>query len=134
MKRVFLHGELGKKFGKEWKLDVSSPSEAVSALFANDREIESYLNKKEKAGIYYGVKTEQSDNFIDQVDYVLPTKENIHIFPMPQGAGFAGGLIMTALTTAASMYVNKKIAEAMERDDSTLAVQTESFIFNGWRK
>lgn len=131
MKRVFLHGELGKKFGKEWKLDVSSPSEAVSALFANDREIESYLNKKEKAGIYYGVKTEQSDNFIDQVDYVLPTKENIHIFPMPQGAGFAGGLIMTALTTAASMYVNKKIAEAMERDDSTLAVQTESFIFNG---
>ena len=46
MKRVFLYGELGKKFGKEWKLDVSSPSEAVSALFANDREIESYLNKK----------------------------------------------------------------------------------------
>jgi len=131
MKRVFLHGELGKKFGKEWKLDVSSPSEAVSALFANDREIESYLNKKEKAGIYYGVKREKSDNFIDRVDYVLPTKENIHIFPMPQGAGFAGGLIMTALITAASMYVNKKIAEAMERDDSTLAVQTESFIFNG---
>lgn len=131
MKKVFLHGELGKKFGKEWKLDVGSPLEAISALFANNKEIELYLNKKEKAGIHYGIKKEKSDNFIDQVDYVLPTKEDIHIFPMPQGAGFVGGLIMTALTTAASMYVNKKIAEAMERDDSTLAVQTESFIFNG---
>ena len=131
MKRVFLHGELGKKFGKEWKLDVSSPSEAVSALFANDREIESYLNKKEKAGIHYGIKKEKSDNFIDQVDYVLPTKEDIHIFPMPQGSGFVGSLFMMAIQTAASMYISKKISEAMERDDSTLVAQTQSFLFNG---
>tara|TARA_R110002020_G_scaffold133235_4_gene297338 strand:- start:2595 stop:7973 length:5379 start_codon:yes stop_codon:yes gene_type:complete len=131
MKKVFLHGELGEKFGKEWDLDVDSPFEAVSALFANHQEIEIYLNSKEREGVNYGIKKMPKGDFIEQIDYSLPTKKDIHIFPMPQGAGFAGGLIMTALTTAASMYVNKKIAEAMERDDSTLAIQTESFIFNG---
>lgn len=131
MKKVFLHGELGEKFGREWDLDVDSPFEAMSALFANNKEIEIYLNSKEKQGVNYGIKKIPKGDFIEQIDYSLPTKKDIHIFPMPQGAGFAGGLVMMALQTAASMYVSSKLAEAMERDDSTLAIQTESFIFNG---
>lgn len=132
MKKVFLHGELGVRFGEEWDLDVDSPCEAISALFANRQEIEIYLNKKQKEGIIYGIKKLPSGEFIRQEDYSLATRKNIHIFPVPQGsATFAGNLVIMALTTAASMYVSKKIAESMERDDETLVTQTQSFIFEG---
>lgn len=132
MKKVFLHGELGARFGEEWDLDVDSPCEAISALFANRQEIEIYLNKKQKEGIIYGIKKLPSGEFIRQEDYSLPTRKNIHIFPVPQGsATFALNLVMMAATTAASMYISKKMAEAMERDDETLVTQTQSFIFEG---
>ena len=132
MKKVFLHGELGVRFGEEWNLDVDSPCEAISALFANRQEIEIYLNKKQKEGIIYGIKKLPSGEFIRQEDYSLPTRKNIHIFPVPQGsATFALNLVMMAATTAASMYISKKMAEAMERDDQTLVTQTQSFIFEG---
>ena len=36
-----------------------------------------------------------------------------------------------AVTTAASMIIQKKMAEAMRRDDSTLVAQTQSFIYSG---
>ena len=32
MKTIRLYGELGKRFGREFKLDVQSPAEAVRAL------------------------------------------------------------------------------------------------------
>lgn len=132
MKKVFLHGELGARFGEEWDLDVDSPFEAISALFANRQEIEIYLNKKQKEGIIYGIKKLPSGEFIRQEDYSLPTRKNIHIFPVPQGSGnFALSLVMVAATTAASMYISKKMAEAMERDDQALVTQTQSFIFEG---
>lgn len=132
MKKVFLHGELGARFGEEWDLDVDSPCEAISALFANRQEIEIYLNKKQKEGIIYGIKKLPSGEFIRQEDYSLPMRKNIHIFPVPQGsANFVVSLVTLAATTAASMYISKKIAESMERDDKTLVTQTQSFIFEG---
>ena len=132
MKKVFLHGELGARFGKEWELDVDSPFEAISALFANRQEIEIYLNKKQKEGIFYGVKKATGGDFLSQEEGVLSTQKDIHVFPVPQGsAAFAVQLVMMAASMAASMYVSKKIAEAMERDDETLVTQTQSFIFEG---
>lgn len=131
MKKVYLHGALGKRFGKEWELNVSTPAEAVHALFANEPKIEKYLNEKHQDGIYYGIKKSGEDKFTDTAEYPLNTERDLHVFAIPQGAGFVGSLIMTAITTAASMYVQKKMAEAMERDDSTIQAQTKSYIYNG---
>ena len=131
MKKVYLHGALGKHFGEKWELNVSTPVEAVHALFANNPEIEKYLNKKHQDGVYYGIKKSGEEKFTETGEYPLSTDKDLHIFAIPQGAGFAGSLIMTAITTAASMYVSKKMAEAMERDDSALQAQTKSFIYNG---
>lgn len=131
MKKVFLHGELGSKFGKEWSLEVDSPSEAVSALFANNKEIEKYLNKKEKEGIFYGIKKSPNDIFLKKEDCNLITKRDIHVFPIPQGSAFAGSLVMTGITTAASAYISNKMSQATEREEGTLSTQTQSFIFNG---
>lgn len=130
MKKVFLHGELGKRFGSEWDLHVKSPIEAVHALFANNPKIEKYLNQKHQENIYYGIKKEGSEDFAEKEEYFLESNKDFHVFPLAQGASL-GALVMTAINTAASMYISKKMAEAMERDDATLQTQTKSYIYNG---
>ena len=132
MKKVFLHGELGKEFGREWNLDVKSASEALSALFANNSSIEVYLNKKQQDDVFYGVRSGRSKSFLTSEEMSARTNEDFHLFPIPLGSGGAVvGLLVTAATTAASMYVSKKMAEAMQREDKTVKAQTQSFLFNG---
>ena len=132
MKNIFLHGKLGERFGRTWKLNVGSPTEAINALFANEPLIEKYLNKKQQEGVSYGVKKHKGQGFISKEEYGLLSSSDIHIFPIPQGAGaFAVSLLIAVATTAASMYVSKKMAEAMERDDSTVTIQTKSFLYEG---
>jgi predicted phage tail protein len=132
MKNVFLHGRLGDRFGKKWVLSVASPEEAIRALFANEPAIQHYLANKQKEGVVYGVKKTKTSAFIEGDEWGMQTPGSLHIFPVPQGAaGFALNLLIAVATTAASMYISKKMAEAMERDDSTVSSETKSFIFNG---
>ena len=132
MKKVFLHGSLGRRFKKEWEFDVDSPSEGVRALFASEPEIEKYLIEKEKEGVQYGARKENLKDFLSREDFHFKTKEDIHIFPVPKGsAGFALTLLTTVATTLASAWIGKKIAEALERDDETLQAQTKSYLYNG---
>lgn len=131
MKKVYLHGALGKRFGEKWSLNVSTPLEAIKALFANEPDIEQYLFKKQEEGVYYGIKKSTGDSFAKTEEYNLKTDKDIHVFAIPQGAGFAGSLLMAVATTAASMFVSRKMAEAMERDDQTVQAQTKSFLYSG---
>ena len=109
MKKVYLHGALGKRFGKTWDLNVSSPGEAIAAIFANNPEVEKYLNKKQKEDIVYGIKKSGEQGFTENKEFLLSTEKDLHVFPIAQGSGgFAVSLIMTAITTAASMYISKK--------------------------
>ena len=87
MKNVYLHGELGKRFGEKWELNVSTPGSAVNALFANEPEIERYLFKKQQEGILYGIKKSNSENFTTKDECNLLTEKDLHVFPIPQGAG-----------------------------------------------
>ena len=80
MRNVYLHGELGKRFGKKWELEVSSPAEAISALFANKPEIEKYIIQKEKDNVIYGVRRSNSKAITDPEDFKLKTKKDIHVF------------------------------------------------------
>ena len=132
MKNVFLHGRLGDRFGKKWVLSVASPEEAIRALFANEPAIQHYLTNKQKEGVAYGVKKTKTSAFIEGDEWGMKTPGSLHIFPVPQGAAtLAVNLLIAVATTAASMYISKKLAEAMERDDSTVSSETKSFIFNG---
>ena len=134
MKNIYLHGGLGKRFGRKWSINAQTPYEAASALFANSPELEKYIFKKEQEGIFYGIKKGNSKDFANKEEYQLKTNQDLHLFPIPVGSdltGFAVSLLVTAITTAASMYISKKIAEAMQRDDKTLQAQTKSFLYNG---
>ena len=132
MKKIHLHGDLGKRFGETWDLDVSSAAEAMAALCANNFGIQKYLQEAYSSGISYGIKKDSGEILQNKEEFELISDKDFHIFPIPEGSqGFAVNLIIMAATTAASMYIQKKMAEAMERDDSVLQAQTQSFIYSG---
>jgi predicted phage tail protein len=89
MKKIQLLGELGKKFGKSFSMDVKNPAEAVRALCVNFPEFKQHLIDSEKRGIAYKVlvgKEAQSVN-----DLHNPAgKQSIKLVPVLQGAGSSG--------------------------------------------
>ena len=53
MKTVYLHGKLGKRFGKKWELAADSVVELFSAIECNSEGFLSYLVSAEKRGVNY---------------------------------------------------------------------------------
>ena len=96
MKTVKLLGELGKKFGKSYKLDVKSPAEAVRALCANFPEFRKHLNESEKRGLAYRVLVGKKDQSADEIHNPSGNQE-IKFVPVLQGAGGNGGIFQVVL-------------------------------------
>lgn len=91
MKTVKLLGELGKEFGKSFKLDISNPLEAFKALSINFPKFKQYLIDSEKNGIAYRVIVGKQDQSLD--DLQNPSgKQIIKIVPVLIGAGGNGGI------------------------------------------
>lgn len=105
MKTVKLLGELGKEFGKEFKLDIATPAEAIRALCANFPEFERHLVESEKRGVAYKVIVGKKAQLIG--DLINPSgKQEIKIVPVLQGAGGDTGMfILGATLVVASFYV-----------------------------
>ena len=53
MKTVYLHGQLGKRFGKKWEIAANTPIEIVQALEANSNGFLQYICKKANEGENY---------------------------------------------------------------------------------
>ena len=105
MKTVKLLGELGKEFGKEFKLDIATPAEAIRALCANFPNLERHLVESEKRGVAYKVIVGKKAQLIG--DLINPSgKQEIKIVPVLQGAGGDTGMfILGAALVVASFYV-----------------------------
>lgn len=107
MRTVKLLGELGKKFGKQFKLDVKNPAEAVRALIANFPELEKHLMESEKRGIGYRVLVGKN---IQQVeDLNNPSgKQVIKFVPVVMGSKSGGmfGVIVGAVLITAGVVGN----------------------------
>ena len=96
MKTVYLHGKLGERFGRKWKLAADSVVELFSAIECNSEGILSYLVSTEKKGVNYCIfkkdpcriksKKELRSSLVteDQVEMKGSNKE-IHVIPSPQG-------------------------------------------------
>jgi len=89
MKKIQLLGELGKKFGKSFSMDVKNPAEAVRSLCANFPEFKQHLIDSEKRGVAYKVLVGKESRAIDELHN--PTgKESIKFVPVLMGAGGNG--------------------------------------------
>lgn len=96
MRTVRLYGKL-RKFGKEYKLAVSSPAEAVKALCVMVPGFEEFLKKSKDKGLVYAVFNGKENINQEQLNF-SGTKE-IRIAPIPVGSK-RGGLFQTILGAA----------------------------------
>ena len=116
MKTVKLLGELGKKFGKSFQLDIKNPAEAVRALCVNFPAFRQHLIDSEKRGVAYRVIVGKEDQKVE--DLHNPSgKQTIKFVPVLVGAGgngvgtfIAGAVFRTVLTPAQIRQVSNYFA------------------------
>lgn len=86
--KIRLHGFLGKKFGENWSLDVSTPAEAFKALDANTENFWTYLQKKDLEGVKYIALADNKPLRISQeIELSIKDKKVLNIVPIIKGAG-----------------------------------------------
>lgn len=89
--KVILEGPMGKKFGKEWELDVESPSEALRLIEANKPGLFAWIKQNLEKYSEYNVVCEYEDGSIESLDdesYKLNRQCTVIRFvPVIKGAG-----------------------------------------------
>lgn len=107
--KVRLDGVMGKKFGRHWELDVTSPVEALRLIEANSPGLKRWIaDNREKYNAYKivcvydtGVKEALSD------ETLLVERKNlvsIRFTPTVAGAGGAAKIIVGSLLLFAALY------------------------------
>lgn len=154
MKKVYLHGSLGKKFGREWELDIHSPAEAFCAINANTDGFLSYLSQRAGDDVHYLVTTKNPKDIKTRSEFqkrivvgsgfdLQTPADEIHITPTPSGgmgvllAAFtawwtATGFIQKAFVLIAASMAIQGIMNAIfkppKREDATTS---KSYLFQG---
>ena len=89
LRKVKLYGQLAEFIGhKEFEVQVSNVSQAVSFLIHNFPEVESYMSPK-----YYQVKVGNYDIDESEISYPIG-KQDIHFVPAITGAGRGLGKVL----------------------------------------
>jgi len=103
LKTVTLYGELAERYGKNWNLDINSPSEAVRALCANNPTFKDFVGSSQDRGV--GYKISVGKTYIEEVNeiYSPSGKQEIKIIPVVLGAKKKGvGTILLGIALIAS--------------------------------
>lgn len=93
MQIIRLYGELGKKFGKEFTLDVSSVAEAINALSAILTGFKKYMNNNKYYTVYINDQCMNTTSF--KMNISSPSNV-IRIVPIISGRGNIGKIIVGA--------------------------------------
>lgn len=106
--KVRLDGVMGKKFGKDWELDVTSPSEALRMIEANRPGLRSWIiQNREKYNAYRIVCTfdDGREEELEDSTYVATRTNLVSIRFTPTVAGASGivkvfvGVVMVVVGT-----------------------------------
>lgn len=127
MKKVILHGKLGKRFGESHLLAVKTPGECLVALDVLFDGFRMHLMEAAKKGVVYAIRNEKKE-FIKCEEYNFKTSDSsLHIMPLPQG-GF-----MTLLGVAATTYLGMWLSSLFQIDPVIAGkrLKNESYIYNG---
>lgn len=108
--KVFLHGKVGKRYGKKWDLNVKSPSEALRAIDANSQGFFKYLASKECENLKWKIFVDKKGiKNPEELSFEREKSKEIHFFPKVRGkdrngdmmawggAGIVGGWGLNAL-------------------------------------
>lgn len=102
---VYLHGRLGKLYGREWRLDVRSPAEAIRAIDVNLKGLLRDHLSKEGTKKFYKVCLGNLDNALDKSELTTNSgRVDIHIAPVPKGRKSGGAKILAAIAIVVATY------------------------------
>ena len=90
MRTIKLGGVLGKKFGKQFTLDVHSFRDAMAALCMMKPGFEKYLRTAEERGLVFAVFVDERNLGEHELDLVGSNNGDIRIQPIVQGSKQAG--------------------------------------------
>lgn len=106
VRTVQLHGALGERFGREFRLDVISPAEAIRALTS---QVKGFREAIEPGlwRVFRGAPERGRDHLPQELHVRLGDGDDLHIVPVAAGAkeGGFGKVIAGALLVAVSFAV-----------------------------
>lgn len=92
--KVFLHGKLGKKFGKKWDLNIETPAEALRAIDANTNGFFKYIAAKENENVKYRIFIDKkSIRSHEELQLRIKDKKELHFFPRVRGRDASGDMM-----------------------------------------
>jgi predicted phage tail protein len=105
MTTIYLTGRLGQLFGKEWKLDVFSPAEAVRAININTKgKFRDYLEKNKNK--FYKIAVQNKKNLLDKEELENRSgHSDIYVMPALKGSSSGIGKILAGVALIALTFV-----------------------------
>lgn len=95
---IKLNGPMGEKFGRNWKLDISSPAEALSLIDANKPGLFSWIKNNLSKYDKYRIICEYHDGRKERLmkdEYIIPGKiKKISFTPITLGSGAVGRIVV----------------------------------------
>ena len=92
-KVIRFHGVLRQRFGKEWRLQVSSVKEAMRLLSAQIPGLEQFMLNAHHQGLRFAVFTDKRKTISEQEVDMDTGAELIRIVPIVEGAGGNSGIL-----------------------------------------
>jgi predicted phage tail protein len=111
MKTVRLYGHLAKRMGKEFKFDIKTPGEAISALRANFKDFPEYIY--ENTGPGYAVVVGKESKSLEGLNDPCSNREVIKIIPIYAGAGNVLKNVLSLIAGAALVVFAPYLAPAL---------------------
>jgi len=130
MKKVVLHGNLGKKFGKEHDIDISTPAQCMDALDSMFDGFKKYIIDCAEQGVNYGIKNDKQ-KFIECDHFDLRNKTKcFHLMPAPQGGlGFLGSVLVSAGKIYLALWLEDLFKVPEPKTGKT--IESESYLYSG---
>lgn len=107
IRTVYLHGALGETFGREIRLAIDSPAEAVRALCSMIKGFEAHITDRYYQ-VFRGAEIDGRDQTPQELHASFADDEaELHIVPRPEGAKRQGlgKIILGAVLIAASFVI-----------------------------
>lgn len=102
MVTIRLLGEAGRRFGRQFKLAVKTPAEAIRALCVQIPALRQYILDSEENGIRWRAITDHSEG-LDEEGLLWPLSKKFILAPIPVGRGGVGKIIAGVALVAVSI-------------------------------
>ncbi|WP_151708798.1 tail assembly protein [Acinetobacter brisouii] len=106
---VYLDGALGKEFGKQWKLAITTPREALSIIQANTGRLMNWLRANAKRFANYKILVTYKNGkreYLGQDTYLTANNiKSVRFTPVIEGSGNVAKIVVGVVLMIASYWL-----------------------------